>query len=104
MNEQDTASVDRLLDDIDVHEAGQAAANQRRLSREAVPQWQYMTWRVDGFGDAGGTISIVDGNELKSQERPPLYEALARAGADGWELVAVTDRSRMIFKRPLVEG
>ena len=64
-------------------------------------QWEYMTWRItSGLGDADARVRFVDGEEFSSKERPALYEALARAGDDGWELVAVTDGQSMVFKRP----
>jgi hypothetical protein len=65
-------------------------------------KWQYMTWRVGDFGGASAHVRIVDGEELERKERPPFYEALARAGEDGWELVGM-DSDTLIFKRPLSE-
>jgi len=70
-----------------------------------VQQWEYMTWRISsGLGETDARVQIVDGERFDSKERPSLYEALARAGDDGWELLAVTDSQGMIFKRPKVEG
>ena len=69
-----------------------------------MPRWEYMTWRITGgLGAADARVRIVDGEEFDSKERPTLYEALKRAGDDGWELVAATDSLGMVFKRPTVE-
>ena len=66
-----------------------------------MPSWEYMVWRISsGLGNADARVRIVDGDEFDSKERPALYEALSRAGEDGWELVAVTDSQGMVFKRP----
>jgi hypothetical protein len=69
-------------------------------SRELiVPQWGSMTWRITGgLGATDARVRSVDGEEFDSKERPSLYEALTRAGDDGWELVAVTDSQGMVFK------
>ena len=64
-------------------------------------QWEYMTWRISsGLGNADARVQSWDGEEFSSKERPSLYEALSRAGDDGWELVAVADGQGMVFKRP----
>ena len=66
-----------------------------------VQQWEYMTWRISsGLGNADARVRIVNGEEFDSKERPSLYEALSRAGDDGWELVAVDSGQNMVFKRP----
>ena len=66
-----------------------------------VQQWDYMVWRIsNGLGAPDARVRIVDGEEFDSKERPSLYEALIRAGDDGWELVAATDGQGMVFKRP----
>jgi len=66
-----------------------------------VAKWEYMTWRISsGLGNADARVQSSDGEEFGSKERPSLYEALSRAGDDGWELVAVTDSQGMVFKRP----
>ena len=68
-------------------------------------RWEYMTWRLsNSLGEADARVQIVDGERFDSKERPSLYEALIRAGEDGWELVAATDSQGMIFKRPKAEG
>src|SRR5689334_9473977 len=62
----------------------------RRISAEGsltVQRWEYMTWKVGDLGDAGAHVRIADGEEFARNERQPLYEALDRAGGDGWELV-----------------
>ena len=64
-------------------------------------KWEYMTWRISsGLGNADARVQSSDGEAFGSKERPSLYEALSRAGDDGWELVAVTDSQSMVFKRP----
>ncbi len=68
-------------------------------------RWEYMTWRISsGLGNADARVRASDGEEFDSKERPSLYEALSRAGDDGWELVAVTDDQGMVFKRPKEMG
>ena len=62
-------------------------------------QWAYMTWRVGDVGKASADVQIVNGEELDRKERPPFYEALTRAGTDGWELVGLSGDT-LIFKRP----
>ena len=67
-------------------------------------RWEYMVWRISsGLGEKDARVRTVDGKEFDSKERPALYEALRRAGDDGWELVAVTDSLGMVFKRPRAE-
>jgi hypothetical protein len=52
----------------------------------------------------GGHAVSVEGEEFAAEEWPPLYATLARAGEDGWELIAFDSSERaMIFKRPKVE-
>ena len=69
-----------------------------------MPSWEYMVWRIrSGLGNADARVQSSDGEEFGSKERPSLYEALSRAGDDGWELVAVTDNQGMVFKRPKAE-
>jgi hypothetical protein len=69
-----------------------------------MPTWEYMVWRItSGLGNADARVQSSNGEEFGSKERPSLYEALTRAGDDGWELVAVTDSLGMVFKRPRVE-
>jgi hypothetical protein len=67
-----------------------------------VPIWEYMTWRVSDLGEASAHVRIVNGEELDRKERPPFYEALARAGDDGWDLVGIASDT-LIFKRPKSE-
>ena len=66
-------------------------------------KWQYMTWRVSDLGQREATVRTVNGEDFDSKERPPLYEALVRAGEDGWDLVGM-DGAALIFKRPLLDA
>ena len=105
MREQDDASVDRFLDGLDDRRDELAEEQRSRRSRRDVPTWDYMTWRIThGLGATAARVRVVDGEEVAVEERPSLYEALVRAGEDGWELVAATDSQGMIFKRPRAEG
>lgn len=68
-------------------------------------KWEYTTWRVRSIWGQHAQVLVVDGVEFAAEERPPLYEALARAGEEGWELVAFDPvEGAMIFKRPKAEG
>ena len=68
-------------------------------------KWEYMTWRVGSLGREGADVRVVNGEEFKNEERPPFYEALSRAGADGWELVGFDGNyGALIFKRPKEES
>src|SRR3954447_14592106 len=100
------AGVNRYLDGLDDRLDQLAEAIDKRRSRAARPsRWEYMTWRISsGLGNADALVQSSDGEEFGSKERPSLYEALSRAGDDGWELVAVTDSQGMIFKRPKAGG
>lgn len=70
-----------------------------------VSKWEYTTWRVRSIWGQRAEVLVVDGAEFAAEERPPLYETLARAGEDGWELVAYdSNDGAMIFKRPKAEG
>ena len=63
--------------------------------------WAYMTWRVEHLGAENARVRAVNGEELDSKERPSFYEALTRAGDDGWELVALDGNfGALVFKRP----
>jgi hypothetical protein len=105
MSEQDTAEVNRFLDDLDTESDAAAEEQHRRRVRAAVPKWEYMTLRAEAVGTAKACVLSVNGEEFDTKERPSFYEALARAGEDGWELVALEPgRVVMIFKRPLGEG
>jgi len=69
------------------------------------PKWEYTTWKVRSIWGQHAQILMADGEELAAEERPPLYATLARAGEDGWELVAFdSSEGAMILKRPRVEG
>ena len=71
----------------------------------AMSKWEYTTWRVRSMWGQHARLLVVDGVEFAAEERPPLYEALARAGEDGWELVAADPaEGAMMFKRPKAEG
>jgi hypothetical protein len=66
-----------------------------------VQRWEYTTWKVRSIWGSHSQILMVDGQEIDSEERPSFYEALARAGEDGWELMAFNSADgAMIFKRP----
>jgi hypothetical protein len=63
-------------------------------------QWEYMTWRATGHR-ASAFVSSVNGQS--SEEKPCIEDALRDAGADGWELVAVTQDQMYysyFFRRP----
>jgi hypothetical protein len=51
-----------------------------------VATWEYMTWTVVDT-KAGRAIRLVNGE--RPDEYPPEQPALAEAGGQGWELVAV---------------
>jgi hypothetical protein len=67
-------------------------------------RWEYMTWTVSP--DRGVWRVYAVDQELQG-EGAPLPDALAEAGAGGWELVAAypmgQDMAAYIFKRPLAE-
>ena len=64
-------------------------------------RWEYSTWKVRSILGKHAQILAVDGQEIDSEGRPSFYEALARVGEDGWELVAFDNADgAMIFKRP----
>jgi hypothetical protein len=71
-----------------------------------MPRWEYLTWTV--YEDQPGleSVRLVDGKPHATEDRLP--EALARAGADGWELVGTHSVRRgwapYLFKRPKREG
>jgi hypothetical protein len=67
-------------------------------------RYEYMTWKVGDLGEAGAHVRIVDGEELARGERQPFYEALDRAGGDGWELVGAASNDTLMFKRPKAEA
>ena len=70
-----------------------------------VPKWEYTTWRVRSIWGQRAEVLVVDGVEFAAEERPPLYETLAQAGEQGWELMAFDSADgAMIFKRPKVEA
>ena len=70
-----------------------------------VSKWEYTTWRVRSIWGQHAQILVMDGVEFDAEERPPLYAAVARAGEEGWELVAYdSNDGAMIFKRPKAEG
>jgi hypothetical protein len=65
-----------------------------------VQQWEYMTWKATAF-EMTPVVSLIDGQQ--PENRLSVEDALQGAGAEGWELVAVT-QSQMFysyfFKRP----
>jgi hypothetical protein len=66
-------------------------------------RWEYMTWYTPKPGAPGSTVSTIDGKRM-GEERPSLYEALAAAGDEGWELVGVSPGNVLFFKRLKAEG
>jgi len=67
-----------------------------------VPTWEYMTWTTTDT-KSGRSIRLVNGERL--DEYRPEYPALAEAGEQGWELLAVVAGSGkqehvLYFKRP----
>jgi hypothetical protein len=105
VSEQDAASVDQFLDDLDTRSDLVAAAQKRRRDRAAAPAWEYMTWTTTDT-KTGRSVRLVDGERLA--EYRPEPSALVEAGAQGWELVAVVPAGgrqdyTLYFKRPKVE-
>jgi len=74
--------------------------------------WEYQTWRVEGVGSDEALVIQVDGRHLRHRNddrRLPFHEALADAGAAGWELAGTVSHGGgysavLIFKRPKQEG
>lgn len=72
-----------------------------------MPQWEYQVYTVE-FGDShsgrgGGQVVYVNNEAHKPSAT--LYEEIAGAGQEKWELVAVhslpaANRQMYIFKRP----
>jgi hypothetical protein len=62
-------------------------------------RWEYMTWVFRQRAGAG-TVTHVNGEQ--PEEPVPLPQALAEAGAAGWELVSThsEDWTTYVFKRP----
>jgi hypothetical protein len=71
-----------------------------------VPKWEYLTWGTDdAFGYTGSHVNHVNGEDATDERS--IYEALAKAGEDGWELVsAIQTKYRVVLmlKRPVPEG
>ena len=69
-------------------------------------KWEYLTWGTeDTFGYSGARIYHVNGEDV--DDHRSIYEALAEAGENGWELVDTIKteyRLALVFKRPKVEG
>ena len=74
--------------------------------------WEYQTWRVEGVGSEGAVVIQLDGQHLRHRNddhRLPFYQALADAGAEGWELTGTVSHgggysAALILKRPRQEG
>ena len=70
-----------------------------------MPTWEYMTW--DTINTLSGrSIRLVNGERL--DEYRPEHPALAEAGEQGWELVAVVatggkQEFALYFRRPKAE-
>jgi hypothetical protein len=104
--EREDASVNRFLDGLDDRRDEVAAADEKRRSRAARPPWEYMTLDTTDT-KAGRAIRQINGTRL--EEYRPEHAALAEAGEQGWELVAVVvsgmkNGHTLYFKRPLPEA
>ncbi len=72
-----------------------------------MPAWEYMTWTAYEGQLGLESVRLVNGKPHGGEDR--LIEALAQAGADGWELVSAYplgrehDLVRYLFKRPTQE-
>jgi hypothetical protein len=70
-----------------------------------MPKYAYMVWRVEHLAGTDARVRTVNGEEFESKERPSFYEALTRAGDDGWELVGFdANDGAVMFKRPKPEA
>ncbi len=106
MSEQDDASVDKFLDGLDDRRDEVAEEDERRRSRRTMPRWEYMMWTTTET-KAGRSVRLTNGE--RPAEYPLEYLALADAGAQGWELVAVVaagtkNEHILYFKRPKAEA
>jgi len=97
------AAIERRLDMPTTSSATRGAGTAGREGD--VEAWEYTTWRVRSIWGQRAEVLVVDGVEFAAEERPPFYETLARAGKDGWELIAFDSaEGAIIFKRAKVEG
>lgn len=117
MSEQDNASVDRFLDDLDAERAEVAEEeNERRRSGRAVPQWEYLVVRIYEHSDwlswvdsrgGDGKLDLVKKAALAGDTFFPTT-LLTDLGEKGWELTGVTSAGEyattLFFKRPKAEG
>ena len=110
MSEQDSpseradASVNRFLDGLDERRDELAEEQRSRQSRRDVPKWEHMVWLVYRVGQED-RIDLIDSQTAPGS--PPFPEAFVRAGEEGWELVAATERDSyhtLFFKRPKAGG
>ena len=77
-----------------------------------MPTWECQTWRVEGVGSDEALVIQIDGRHLRHRNedrRLPFHEALADAGAAGWELAGTVSHGGgysavLLFKRPRQEG
>jgi hypothetical protein len=102
-SEQADASVNRFLDGLDDERDELAEEQRSRRARLDVPKWEHMVWLVYRVGQEG-RIERIDSQEAPGS--PPFPEAFVRAGEEGWELVAATERDSyhtLFFKRPKAE-
>jgi hypothetical protein len=105
MSEQDSADVGRFLDGLDVERDERVGEDASRRSRAAMQRWEYMTWTTTETR-TGRSVRLMNGERL--DEYRPEAPALAEAGAQGWELLAVVATGgkhdhTLYFKRPKVE-
>jgi hypothetical protein len=104
VSEQDDASVERFLVGLDDRRDELAEDQRSRRARRDVPKWEHMVWLVYRVGRED-RIERIDSQETPGA--PPFPAAFVRAGEEGWELVAATERDSyhtLFFKRPKAEG
>jgi hypothetical protein len=115
VSEQDSAKVNRFLDDLDARSDEIAEEQKGRRSRAAVPRWEYLVVRiyehsgwlswVDSHGN-DGKLDLVKKAALAGDTFFPAT-LLTDLGEKGWELTGVTSAGEyattLFFKRPKAE-